>query len=351
MIVDVAVVEQSTGDYGVTAGYSTQDGILGEVSVTERNFLGRGQYVRAAIGASGSGKTFDFSFTEPRFMGLKVSSGFDVYHHIANQTDNTLYGVTTTGGQVRLGLPITEALSGNVFLGGEHKSFTADPDDSVVVADGRVTNKIFTGYNLNYSTLDDAKHPTTGIYAIFSQQYDGLDFNYVKTEAKGRYFMPLGETGIVASVKAQAGIINNLGDGAVDATESFKEGQQLVRGFESGGYGPRATNGEFLGETQYAGLSAEMQFPIPFLPESYGLDGAVWADAAYVDGVPSYRGSGTTAGALDADSVDNKFKSSAGASVIWDSPFGPLRGDFGYVLSKATSDREQVFQITLQTLL
>jgi outer membrane protein insertion porin family len=255
---------------------------------------------------------------------------------------------------VRLGLPITDALSGNVFLGGEHKSFTADPDNSAIINDGDTTNKIFTGYNLNYSTLDDAKHPTTGLYAIFSQQYDGLDFNYVKTEGKARYFMPVGETGIVASVKAQAGIINNLGDGAVDATESFKEGQQLVRGFESGGYGPRTQaggtyGGEYLGETQYAGLSAELQFPIPFLPESYGLDGAVWADAAYVDGVPSYKDSGSIN--VDPKSVDNKFKSSAGASVIWDSPFGPLRGDFGYVLSKATSDREQVFQITLQTLL
>ena len=89
VVIDVAVVEQATGDYGVTAGYSTQDGILGEVSLTERNFLGRGQYVRAAIGASGSGRTFDFSFTEPRFMGLKVSSGIDLYHHISNQTSTS----------------------------------------------------------------------------------------------------------------------------------------------------------------------------------------------------------------------------------------------------------------------
>ena len=62
-----------------TAGYSTVDGVLGEVSLTERNFLGRGQYLRAAIGASQSGRTFDFSFTEPRFMGLKVSAGLDAY--------------------------------------------------------------------------------------------------------------------------------------------------------------------------------------------------------------------------------------------------------------------------------
>ena len=54
---------------------------------------------------------------------------------------------------------------------------------------------------------------------------------------------------------------------------------------------------------------------------------------------------------VDPASVDNPLKASVGGSIIWDSPFGPLRGDVGYVLSKATADRPQIFQITLQTLL
>src|SRR6185437_12883146 len=172
VIIDIAVVEQSTGDYGVTAGYSTQDGILGEISLTERNFLGRGQYVRAAVGASGTGRTFDFSSTEPRFMGLKISSGFDLYDHISAQTATSYYGVNTIGGQVRLGLPITDALSANVYVGGEQKSFSvsngcvdssgalvdcSDPSSigptwpgSQVVNDGDVFHKAFVGYNLNF---------------------------------------------------------------------------------------------------------------------------------------------------------------------------------------------------------
>ena len=83
-----------------------------------------------------------------------------------------------------------------------------------MVSDGQVTHKVFVGYNLNYSTLDDQKHPTTGIYAVFSQQYDAWDFNYIKSELKARYFMPLGDTGVIASVKGQAGIINHLGGGS-----------------------------------------------------------------------------------------------------------------------------------------
>lgn len=396
VIVDIAVVEQSTGDYGATAGYSTQDGILGELSLTERNFLGRGQYLRAAIGASSSGRTFDFSFTEPRFMGLKISTGFDLYDHITSQSQTTYYGMNVIGGQVRAGMPLTDAVSGNVFLGAEQKTYsssgdctdstgasittsgpnctgTTDPINtntpyvqnwptSQIVTDGEITHKAFVGYNLNYNTLDDQKHPTTGFFGVLSQQYDGWDFNYVKTEVKGRYFVPLGDTGMVASVRGQAGIINNLGGNPVDATEAFKEGSGLVRGFEAGGFGPRLQSqaafggipGEYLGETAYAGLSTELQFPIPLLPETYGVDGAVWADAAYIDGVPNIPASGGqagVAGTLDPGSTDNPLKASVGASVIWDSPFGPLRGDFGYVLSKASSDRPQVFQITMQSLL
>jgi len=388
VVIDVVVVEQSTGDYGITAGYSTQDGILGEISLTERNFLGRGQYVRAAVGASATGRTFDFSFTEPRFMGLKISTGVDLYHHISGQSATSYYGVTTTGGQFRVGMPITESLSGNIFVGAEQKSYsvsgdcTSDADGSAVdcpplagqtqnwptsqvVSDGDVFHKAFIGYNLNYSTLDDQKHPTTGLYAVLSQQYDGWDFNYVKSDLKARYFMPLFDTGMVASVRGQAGIINNLGGGDVPATEAYKLGSTLVRGFEGGGFGARLNEqnncgegptpggscgapGELLGETAYAGLSAEVQFPIPMVPESYGLSGAVWADSAWIDGVPSLGGKG---GTLDSTSTDNPLKASVGGSVIWDSPFGPLRGDIGYVLSKATADRTQVFQITLQTLL
>jgi len=395
VIIDITVVEQSTGDYGVTAGYSTQDGILGEVSLTERNFLGRGQFVRAAVGASSSGRTFDFSFTEPRFMGLKLSTGIDLWNHISTQTASSYYGVTSIGGQVRLGMPITEALSGNVFLGAEQSTFSSSPactdangvgilttgplctgpsdpagapggppytqnwPTSRVVGDGDVLNRAFAGYNLNYNTLDDNKHPTSGMLAVLTQTYNGWDYNDVKTEAKARYFMPLGDTGMVASVKGQAGIVNNLSGGPAPAIDSFKEGSQLVRGFESGGFGPRlnptccGVQGEFIGETAYAGISGELQFPMPIVPENYGLSGAIWADAAWIDGVniPTLKGGTSAAPFLDPGSVDNPLKASVGASIIWDSPFGPLRGDFGYALSKATSDRPQVFQITLQTLL
>lgn len=354
VVINIVVEEQSTGDYGLTAGFDSSAGLLGEVSVTERNFLGRGQYVRAAVSASESGQSFDFSFTEPRFMGLRVSSGFDVYHRIVGETASNIYGTTSTGGQVRFGAPITTDLSGTVFIGLEQKTIEdtlpAAPGDSLIVNDGDTFDKAWVGYSLVYNTLDNTKRPTEGIYATFSQQYIGWDYNLLKTEAKARYFMPLmSDWNVIGSVKGQAGYITALDGGSVHPLEAFRSASSLVRGFQSGGMGPKAdtgggVSGELLGYTSYVAASAEIEFPIPVLPETYGVRGAIWADAALIDG----NGSGLVP---TANSIDENFKSSVGASLIWDSPFGPLRGDFAYVLNKATDDKTQVFSLTLQQLL
>jgi len=351
VVLNVNVTETSTGEYGASAGYSTTDGILGEVSLTERNFLGRGQYLRAAIGATQAGRTFDFSFTEPRFMGLKVSAGFDAYHRISDETTTTFYGSQATGGQIRFGVPITSALTASVF-GGYERRVIADVKDnprfqSSLVTNGQEFNKAFVGYTLTWNSLDDTNDPTEGLYATFSQQYIGWDHNLLKSEARGRYFLPIVEdSGIIASVRGQAGVVNSMNNGNVHSVEAFMPGPNLIRGFEGRGVGPRLTSGEYLGATMYAGVSAEIEFPIPALPESYGLSGAIWADAAWIDGLP-----GTGTGTLDPNSQDNPVRTSIGASLIWDSPFGPLRGDVSHVLNKSTADRTQVFQITLQTLL
>lgn len=356
VVVNVALTEKSTGEYGATAGYSTVDGILGEVSLTERNFLGRGQYLRAAIGASQAGRTFDFSFTEPRFMGLKVSAGVDAYHRINEETTASFYGSQATGGALRAGIPLTSDLSATVFGGMERKLITDTKDNpryrSSLVVDGKEFYKAFAGYTLTWNSLDDTKKPTEGLYATFTQQYIGWDHNLIKSEGRARYFVPLmQDSGIVASLKGQAGVINDLSGTGVHAVEAFNPGSQLIRGFESRGLGPRLASGEYLGATMYAGVSAEISFPIPALPESYGLSGAIWADAAWVDGLPKIGTGAAALSPVDAGSMDVPWRTSIGASLIWDSPFGPLRGDFAQVLNKSSSDRTQVFQLTLQTLL
>jgi len=360
VVLNIAVVEQSTGNYGITAGYDSASGVLGELSIEEKNFMGRGQYVKASVGASLGGNTAEFAFTEPHFAGLNLSAGVDVYRHVTDESSTAIYGTTSTGGQLRVGVPLTRDLNSTIFAGVEQTAVSdgSSPFTEVLCgptpcpsgADGMTFNKAWVGYGLSYNTLDDQQHPTQGVIANFNQRYVGWNYNYLKTEAKARLFMPiLPDAGIVGSLKLQGGIINDFG-GSLNPIEAFGYGSSIVRGFAPGMMGPTYTGSdtvsESLGFTGYAAASLEAQFPIPMLPETYGLSGAVWADAAYISGQ-------STPLAADPGSFEQPFKSSVGASIIWDSPFGPLRGDFALPLTYSDNEKAhlQYFAFTINQLL
>ena len=122
----------------------------------------------------------------------RCRSGIDVYHRISDETSSNVYGTTATGGQLRFGLPVTRDVTASLFTGLD-QTVSADangPELGRSSANGDVFNKAWVGYTLTYNTLDDKKHPTEGLYATLTQQYVGWDYNFLKTEAKARYFMP-----------------------------------------------------------------------------------------------------------------------------------------------------------------
>ena len=97
------MVEKSTGSLNLTAGYSTSDGVIGGISVTERNLLGRGQNVRLDTQLSWDRQTVDFGFTEPYFLDMPLSAGFDLFATQSSKTDTTKYDSTKYGGALRTG--------------------------------------------------------------------------------------------------------------------------------------------------------------------------------------------------------------------------------------------------------
>lgn len=344
VVLNVAVVESSTGEYGVGAGYSTREGIFGEISLTERNFLGRGQYLRAAIGRSESGESYDFSFTEPRFMGLRVSAGVDLYRRVTEQGDNFSYGTETTGGRIRFALPLIEDLTLSTRLGLEQVTFSGDVPGYI----GGTRDRLSVGYTLTYNTLDNQRRPTEGMILSFSQDYTTLTSDFLKTEVRARVYYPIWEEmGVVASLRGTAGTVTDLDGSGVHPTDAFQLGPDLVRGYRYGGMGARVASGtgegNALGVLSYAGVSAEVDFPLPFIPENWGLRGAVWGDVGWIDGIP-------TAADVRNTGLGTELKSSVGGSLIWESPLGPLRGDFAHVIDPDENDETQVFQLTLSTL-
>ena len=180
------------------------------------------------------------------------------------------------------------------MTGIEQKSVSDDNgDSSSIVDDGDVFTKEWIGYTATYNGLDNTKRPTEGLYATLTQQYFHGDWSaayssasddFIKSEVKARYYMPLlADANIIGSIKGQAGIINALDGGDVSPLETFRSASSLVRGFSI--MQPLITSStEGLGYTGYVAASAEIEFPIPVIPESYGIRGAIWADAALIDG-------------------------------------------------------------------
>ncbi|OYW54106.1 MAG: outer membrane protein assembly factor BamA, partial [Rhizobiales bacterium 12-68-15] len=377
IILVVDVEDQPTGEFSVSGGYSTSDGFIGEVSLGEKNFLGRGQYVRVSGSFGQNAQGAEFSFTEPYFLGYRLAAGFDVYWKETSSTNYTSYDSQTLGTGIRLGLPITDeitlALRYNIY----QRELSLDCGDGYwvyytcpagyaswaiveAVAQGATITSV-AGYTLSFNGLDSNVNPTAGLFAELKQDFAGLggDVNFVRTTGDMRYYYPLMNDWILI-LRGQAGYVTAWGDQDLRIMDNFFMGPNLVRGFAPNGIGPRdiaSIDQDSLGGTAYWGTSAEVQFPITFLPKDVGLKGAVFFDVGSLfdytgpttfTNAPTYTCASGSTNATGAVCVfdDNGVRSSVGASLIWQSPFGPLRFDYAWVLSQAQYDKTQAFRFS-----
>jgi outer membrane protein insertion porin family len=343
LIVDLE--EKSTGDFSVSGGYSTTDGALGEVSISERNFLGRGLYAKAAVQYGQYARGVTLSMVEPYLLDYRVGLGLDISYREQLPNNYISYGTKTMGFSPRLGFGLREDLSlqlryslyeqevslpyylANCNNNPSNSLLAFNPSPAWVAANGAgaatalgavdtstvglwcysdgeaslpirqelASGRTLTssvGYSLDYNTLDNNKNPTDGLLIDLRQDFAGVggDVTYLKTAIDGKYFTPL-VADIVGIVHVQSGILTKIGDNQLRMLDMFQMGPNLVRGFAPNGIGPRDINPygtqDALGGTKYWGASLEMQMPFWFLPKEVGLKGAVYADAG---GLWDYQG-------------------------------------------------------------
>jgi outer membrane protein insertion porin family len=394
IILNVDLEEKSTGEFSVSGGYSTTDGFLGEVSVAERNLLGRGLYAKASVTYGQYTRGYSLSFVEPYLLDYRVALGVDVYQRQQLANSYISYNTKTAGINTRLGFQLREDLTLQLRYSLFQQSLSLpsnynncnnipgpgfNPTPAYANANGislATTNGLgcyydgeaslpirrelsrgttltsALGYTLTFNTLDNNKNPTSGLLVDFRQDFAGVggDVSYMKTTADARYYQPL-VSEIVGVIHLQGGTLNKLGKDDLRMLDHFQMGPQLVRGFAPQGIGPRdittGTTQDALGGTMYWGASAELQMPFWFLPKEVGLKGAVYADAGSLWG---YKGPTSWAqtgevGPYGLQYTDvNTVRSSVGVGLIWASPFGPLRFDYAVPLTKGPNDRVQQFR-------
>ncbi len=372
-VLNVQVEEQPTGEISFGLGFSSTDAYVFDLSITERNLLGRGQFLRFAVQFSSRTRQVDLRFTEPYFMGRNLAAGFDIFQ-VRNNFIESNFSTETTGAGVRLGFPISE--NNRVNLTYTIRRETIDPEDGFcnpsryivdededgedddgfiplppICESEEATWISLAGYTFTSDMRDDFLEPRRGTFFSLSQQVAGLggDIRYVRTEVDTRFYHAPFSRGVledvVFSLRGTGGYIFDWGgDDGLRRSDRFFKGGATFRGFEPSGIGPRsAVTGDPIGGRMYAIGTAEIGFPLP-TPGELGLDAAIFADF------------GTTGLLTDSDiggaefrqfvRDDLTFRSSVGVSVFWDSPFGPVRLDFAHVLARENYDRTEAFRFS-----
>jgi outer membrane protein insertion porin family len=420
VVINVDVEEQSTGDFSIMGGYSTSDGWLAEVSVSERNLLGTGRYAKASVTYGEYTRGVELSYAEPYFLDYRASMGVDLFAKETLANSYLSYGTESYGGTLKWSLPVREdfavqlrysayvqkislpsylddcnninpdfantfptpaAVSAATAFGG-----TLWPGYAAALAAGTATNcygdgqaslpvreelangaylTSMVGYGLIYNTLDNNKLPTNGIFVNFGQDFAGVggDVAYMRSTVDFRSYYEV-VNDLVGNLHLQAGDMIGLDGQEVRMLDDFKMGPNLVRGFQPAGIGPRdvtpGTTNDNIGGTVYWGASLEFQYPFYFLPKDSGFRGAVFVDSGSVwgyKGETQYAATGEINGTVVPTPPATPFacqcgmiyedsaavRASVGASLIWDSPFGPLRFDFAYPFLKESYDRTQWF--------
>lgn len=338
VVLTAEVTEKSTGELSFGIGYSTTESVLGDVSIRERNLLGRGQDLKLGFSLSTRRQQIDLGFTEPYFLDRELAAGIDLQRRRTDYTRRSSLDQTTTSASPRLSYPITENLSQQVYYRIRHDDITnvSDTASRFIQAQegGYVTSSV--GHVLTYDRRDDRIDPTTGYVLRLSQEGAGLggtEYYFKNIFNAMKYFSVSDE--VVLSVGAEAGIITALQDD-VRLPNRFFIGGDSFRGFRTGGIGPRdITTNDALGGERYYKAEADLTFPIG-LPNEFGIKGRVFTEAGSL-----WETSDAGSEVVD----ENSLRVSTGAGVQWKSPLGLIRVDFGIPIVKEDYDRKELVRI------
>ncbi|MEM7440346.1 MAG: outer membrane protein assembly factor BamA [Pseudomonadota bacterium] len=356
VIIDVNVEETTTGSLSFGVGFGTDDGLSGNIALTENNFLGRGQQVSFGISTASEAKELSFSFTEPRLFDRRLLLGVDIYYR-ETDPDDVQYTLNRAGFSPRIGFPtgqysnielryLIERTNIEVDTVGTTSPFFSDE------AGGSTASGI--GLTYTYDRRNSPIEPTAGFVLTVDQLLTGLggDSKYYKAVFNAKGYTSFFNEELILSAELEGGIVKSFSDGTTRVSERFLIGGNSFRGFEAGGIGPRDTTttnaagtvlNAPLGGNMYAVARFEASFPVG-LPEEYGIYGGLFFDVGSVWDLDRPVASNGTVAA----SENFQLRSAIGFSIFWDTAIGPLRFNFAKPISYVKGvDKTENFNFTV----
>ena len=334
IVVNIDVTEKPTGLFSIGGGFSSQDGVLGTVDLSQRNFLGKGWEVFLRLRGGENLQTGTIGFTDPWLFDRPLAAGFDLFSTRRALTD---YTVESIGGDIRLGHPIGEYSRWNaIYRASQDKISDVNELGSQQLLDQEGTHYTsLIGATFTRDTRDSTFDPTRGGTTSISLDFAGVGFGeqFVRSIFSTTYFQPLPWMEHVLSFRFMAGYQVGWGNDPVPLFERFYlGGSSSLRQFKSMQVSPRDASGTRIGGNSQILGTIEYQIPLFF-----GLKASIFYDTGNVWGPDISSGT----------KIDiTKLRNGIGAGLRWNSPFGPIRVDYGIKLDKKDGESSGNFNFS-----
>jgi outer membrane protein insertion porin family len=359
-VLRVKVTEQPTGELSFSLGYSSVDQLVADIGISERNFRGRGQQVTFRVTAGYLRQELSIGFTEPRFLGRNLSGGYNLYATKYDFSTQAAYRTSSVGGSFSLGFPLTET-SRLAFTYGLHSDsiyvdgglcIPGQESVSRTLCDQRganITSQV--GFIYRVDRRDDPIKPTRGFLFQAGQDFAGLGGNvrFVRSSFDLQWYHGF-TPDFVLMLQGEGGDVEPWGNDYIRLNDRKYLGGESFRGFQIAGVGPRdVLYGDAIGGKLWGVGTVEMTFPNG-LPEQYGINTLLFAQAGTIGLVDQRAKIDPTTGLPDPNIRDElALRATAGVSVFWKSPMGPLRFDLSQIIKKQPYDRTETFQFRTST--
>ncbi len=341
IIVNVEVTERPTGLFSLGGGYSSIDSLVGSIDLAQRNFLGRGWEASVRVRAGARTQQAVISFTEPWFLDRPLAVGFDIF-----STDRTYteYRYRSLGAGPRIGHPFAEYWRWTLLYRLSQDRLTdlsalaATPD--LVEQEGTKITSLVSG-SVTRDTRDLVASPTKGGQISVGMDFAGLggDWRYGKASAFVTRYQPIWLDHILAA-RVEGGYGFGWGRLGLPIFERYYlGGPNSIRSFKFRSLSPRDDQGiriggssEIIGSTEY------------LIPVGFGIRLAGFFD------IGNAFGFGTDAQGHSLKEFDlTKLRKAVGAGVRWQSPFGPIRLDYGINLDRKAGEDFGAFHFAVGT--
>lgn len=346
--VNYNVTEQSTGSLMLGAGFSQTEKLVLSGSISQQNIFGSGNAVALQVNTSSSNKVISLSYTNPYYTAEGISRGFDIYKKDVNtynlSTSVASYKVSSWGGGVRYGIPIADEQG--LSLGVAYDSTklgvdTASPQryQDWVATNGSSFSSLVGSIGWGLDNIDSRLVPTNGTISRVSVDaaLPGGNLRYYRLNGQWQHFYPLNKT-FTLMVNGEVSVANGYGNRELPFWLNYYAGGiGSVRGYESGTLGPiDSSTSESLGGNKRVVANAELLFPIPGAGADRSLRLGAFVDAGQVWGANQKVSLGD-------------LRYSAGVSLAWSSPMGPLKFSFAKPINSKSGDKSQPIQFQMGT--